>query len=68
MNADGFELIAAVEQGDTDMIRKIDRAAFFARTRKRAELVAFRSELATKDITAEALSVHLLSRLVDNLS
>lgn len=68
MNVNGFDLMARVEAGDPEIIKKIDRVAWFARTRRYAELVGYRTESARDKMTIEALNTYLLARILENVS
>lgn len=64
MNADGFNLLARVKQGEDGLVAQIDRCAYYARTKRAIEVAEFR-KLAGKDkISAEVAMVHLLCRIL----
>lgn len=69
MNADGFVLLERVKQGDDpDLIEQIERCARYARTKKYLELIEYRKLFTGEKVYAETAMVHLLKRLVANLS
>lgn len=67
MNADGFALMDRL-QSDPELLNTIDRCAWYARIDKQVELIMFRSQLKGDKTYPEPLLVHLLSRLLENLT
>lgn len=69
MNADGFELIRRMREGDSEVIKDIERCADYGRTRNMAELIRFRAFTAGKDkLYTDEISAFVLRRLLDILS
>ena len=68
MNTDGLALLERIERGnDPDLLKRIDRCAYFARSKKYYETIRY-GDLLTKKISAEVATPILLARLLENLS
>lgn len=69
MNCDGLALLERIEkEADPELLKRIDRCFYFVKSRREYETILFRTLMAKDKVYAETLTVHLLSRLLENLT